>query len=151
MTWLPIYYPPAQDFADGYEAHCSGLVRNRKTGKVIKIHKRKGDGYCGFGMHRQGKRKFVYLHQAIAYTFLGDPPEGKELVDHIDMRPWNNSADNLRWATRYEQAANRSNMQAATTDPLQSGRIAALEWISKTLQISGETLREELIEQKVNN
>ncbi len=150
MTWLPIYYPDAQGFADGYEAHCDGSIRNRKTGKLIKAHKRKGDGYCGFTMHKQGKRKFVYVHRVMAYTFLGDPPGDATEVDHEDLRPWNNAADNLRWATRHEQAANRSNMQTETNDPVQAARLAALEWITKSVQISGETLREEIIELKVN-
>ena len=41
------------------------------------------------------------VHQLVARTFLGDPPEGSE-VCHNDGNPQNNAVDNLRYDTRRE-------------------------------------------------
>jgi hypothetical protein len=52
-------------------------------------------------------KKWYTLHRLIAETFHPNP-ENKPTVDHIDRDISNNKAENLRWATAKEQAANRS-------------------------------------------
>lgn len=50
----------------------------------------------------------VFVHQIVAYTFLGSPPHPDDTVDHIDGVPSNNCVDNLRWASSTVQLKNRT-------------------------------------------
>lgn len=47
-------------------------------------------------------KKWRYAHVMIAKTFIPNP-ENKQTVNHIDGDIYNNSIDNLEWATREEQ------------------------------------------------
>lgn len=49
----------------------------------------------------------VLLHRVIAYTFLGNPSNSNDTVDHVDRDRSNNRADNLRWASPVDQLNNR--------------------------------------------
>ena len=50
------------------------------------------------------------VHKLVALLFIGKEPTQDHTVDHIDQNPGNNNAENLRWATKSEQAKNRSNV-----------------------------------------
>jgi hypothetical protein len=52
------------------------------------------NGYMLIGSH--------VVHCVVAYTFHGERPSTKHVVDHIDTNRRNNRADNLRWVTRLE-------------------------------------------------
>jgi HNH endonuclease len=54
------------------------------------------------------KRKKYFAHRLILESFAGPSPEGME-CDHIDRNRSNNAAINLRWVTKTENQANRSN------------------------------------------
>jgi hypothetical protein len=54
------------------------------------------------------------MHYLICLAFNGKPKGeyGIELsVDHIDRNRGNNKSDNLRWATKFEQASNTSTVK----------------------------------------
>ena len=53
------------------------------------------------------RNKKFSVHRLVCRTFKGAPPTPTHTVDHIDGDPTNNSADNLRWATKREQSLNR--------------------------------------------
>tara|TARA_B100001105_G_scaffold124998_1_gene100132 strand:- start:1070 stop:2275 length:1206 start_codon:yes stop_codon:yes gene_type:complete len=55
-----------------------------------------------------GKRILRRVHNIMGHTFLGEPDDTKMTIDHIDRNKYNNSLDNLRWASRKEQAINRN-------------------------------------------
>ena len=59
-----------------------------------------------------GKRKGVYVHQAVAMTFIANP-ENKPQVNHIDNNPNNNQVTNLEWCT-----AKENRLHAATQNRL---------------------------------
>ena len=79
-------------------------IRNRK--KMLSI-KRKGE-YARVGLlDDDGKNCMLYVHRLVASTFLGRPSTPGLTVDHISRNKKDNSAKNLRWATRKVQALNR--------------------------------------------
>lgn len=54
---------------------------------------------------RLGKSLF---HTMVAKAFLGDPPNAKLTVDHINQNRSDNRVSNLRWASNKEQLQNRT-------------------------------------------
>ena len=55
---------------------------------------------------KDGKRQKV--HNLVAEAFLGPRPSSTHTVDHIDRDVANNRVENLRWASKTEQVANRA-------------------------------------------
>jgi hypothetical protein len=90
---------------DTYSVSIFGQVRNDETGRVLKsgLNSR---GYFQARLHKNGGQKSLLVHRLIAIAFIPNP-ESKEMVDHIDGNPINNSLENLRWATACENQHNR--------------------------------------------
>lgn len=42
----------------------------------------------------------IAIHRVVAVTFLGNPPEGKYDINHLDGVKSNNKPDNLQWISR---------------------------------------------------
>ena len=91
------------------------------SGKVLTNRLRAGEmkptidraGYLRISMIGDtGKRKAVYVHQAVAMAFLANP-ENKLQVNHIDNNPSNNQVCNLEWCT-----AKENRLHAATQNRL---------------------------------
>jgi hypothetical protein len=68
------------------------------------MHSRQG--YHQLTLSRDGKRKNVFVHMAVAEAFHGPRPDGL-VVRHLDGNPSNNSATNLRYGTPSENARDR--------------------------------------------
>lgn len=87
-----------------------GMVLNRVKGKFKDLSKRYS--YTHGHSDKDGYMILTYLskpykvHRLVAECFIPNT-EGKETVDHIDHNRANNQYQNLRWATRTEQAYNR--------------------------------------------
>tara|TARA_R110000868_G_scaffold371242_1_gene634762 strand:+ start:78 stop:593 length:516 start_codon:yes stop_codon:yes gene_type:complete len=54
-----------------------------------------------------GKTKVFRIAHLVAYSFLGDRPNGME-IDHMNMNSLDNRVENLRYVTRTENAKNTS-------------------------------------------
>lgn len=55
---------------------------------------------------KDGNTKLHFVHRIILEVFVGPCPEGHQGA-HKDGTAWNNSLDNLRWATPIENQADR--------------------------------------------
>ena len=88
--WRPI------PFAPSYEAHPSGLVRNKATQRIMDERKLP-TGYSRMSLSLDGHPD-AYLHAAILETFVGPRPDGCQ-VSHKNGDNADNRLSNLAWET----------------------------------------------------
>lgn len=62
-------------------------------------------GYPVFSAFKDGKKKQIKVHRAVAEAFL-KKPDGKDVVDHINTIRNDNRVENLRWVTTAENCGN---------------------------------------------
>ena len=81
-----------------YTINTNGIIMNTKFNKVIKgfIYKAKHTSYRRFGLLKDKKQHYLYLHRLLALTFIPNPNNYPN-VDHKDGNGLNNNLDNLRW------------------------------------------------------
>lgn len=93
MDWRAI-----AGFADRYEVSSTGLVRARKSGKVLagQTHRH---GYITVNLWVGNMGKHVYVHRLVAACFVEGHFDGAE-VNHLDGDKSNNVTSNLEWADR---------------------------------------------------
>lgn len=83
-----------------YEVSNTGLVRNKRTGRVLKplvLTK----GYLGVRLYHEGNGKTLKIHRLVALAFV----KGHFLfaqVNHLDGDKTNNNYENLEWCTNLE-------------------------------------------------
>ena len=98
--------------SDDYEVSSLGRVRSLDRlgsdnklykGKVKKLTLNQGIGYHQTTITLNGKAKLYYIHQLVYYSFNGGEPNGHTLVvDHIDKDKQNNTLNNLRLVSQYD-------------------------------------------------
>ena len=95
---------------DGYPDYIIsniGEVWSLKFGKVKLLKpSTAGGGYLQVNLSKNGKQTSHHLHILVGIHFIG-LRTGSLTYDHIDTNNQNNRADNLRLATKCEQAENR--------------------------------------------
>ena len=101
-------YRFVQGYDNNYIISNIGEVWSLKFDKV-KLLKLNPDtkGYCQVALFKNGKHKYIRVHILVGEAFIG-LRTGTLTYDHIDVNNQNNRADNLRLATRLEQAENRN-------------------------------------------
>ena len=72
--------------------------------RILKPQKDK-ENYLMVNLWKENKGKTMKIHRLVAQAFIPNP-ESKPEIDHIDTHKTNNRADNLKWATRIENANN---------------------------------------------
>lgn len=65
------------------------------------------DGYLQVNLFGPNGKRTVKIHRAVCDAFHGPRPSGDHEVAHGDGARQNNRSENLRWATRKENAADR--------------------------------------------
>jgi hypothetical protein len=90
-----------------YEISKDGTVRHVKTKKLTKI-RTSTSGYSIITISRIKRKgvQHIKLHRLLAEAFIPNP-DAKPEIDHKDGNRLNNHIDNLRWATRSENQANK--------------------------------------------
>jgi len=63
-------------------------------------------GYYEINLYKNSKKKSFQFHRLVYEAHNGTIPEGL-FIDHIDLNSQNNNIDNLRLATRSENACNQ--------------------------------------------
>ena len=81
-----------------------GNVKNIKTDKILKAGIN-SSGYYVINLCKNGKVKLFQIHRLVANAYI-ENPETKQNVDHSDGDKFNNKVNNLRWATKTENARN---------------------------------------------
>ena len=92
-----------------YEVSSLGRVRratpyrSTKAGHILTPFPHR-DGHLLVKLSACGKAKNAHVHSLVCEAFHGLRPSPDHEVAHGDGRPGNNAYDNLRWATRQENA-----------------------------------------------
>lgn len=85
---------------DRYVVHCNGVHQFVKG--IMLNQKTTYDGYKEVTLQKQHKPKCIRVHRLVAFAFLGNPPNEKMEVNHIDGNKVNNNVSNLEWVTSSE-------------------------------------------------
>lgn len=92
-----------------------------REGRIISQINIGGKGYLGFQPSKNGIKKNLKIHHAVAYAFIGNRPMGK-VIDHIDNDKSNNNLSNLRYIS------NRIN---CSKDKIGVSRYTGVTWDKK--------------------
>jgi hypothetical protein len=98
----------------GYFVDKKGNVYSNKSGEIKQLKPIKFGKYLGINLYdrlENGKRKYklYYIHRLVAQTFIPNP-DSKATVNHIDGNKYNNSIENLEWATYKENTQHAYNV-----------------------------------------
>lgn len=93
-----------------YTIDICGVVRNKKSGKILSYRKNK-DGYNVCSVQDDyGKSRSIRICRALASS-RGPPPSVHHTADHENKNRNDDTLDNIRWADKSEQIKNRSSSE----------------------------------------
>ena len=99
--WRPIFgYEGVYEVSD--HGRVRSLPRDGLAGSILQGHQDKR-GYRRVQLCQRGGRRMQFVHRLVASAFLGEGLPGQQ-VCHYDGKPGNNRVDNLRWASRGDNA-----------------------------------------------
>lgn len=99
-VWKPVPYEP---FGEKYVVSNHGRVKPIQKSIYSSLKSEfltpgvGARGYAHVALYHNGVRKQFFVHRMVALAFIGDPPEGKNLVCHLDDNKTNNHWSNLMW------------------------------------------------------
>lgn len=106
---LEYYYTDgSREQFDKYTIDTLGVVRNKKTGRILRTHKDKSY-YNVVNVYNNSEiPRGILIGRALVSTFHGPPPTIKHTADHIDQNPNNETLENVRWLCKKGQGNNRT-------------------------------------------
>jgi hypothetical protein len=93
---------------ENYEISNLGNCRKKLHNGTYKIIKGsiQNRGYRYLQVCRNGKRKNYLFHRWVGKCFIGEQPEDKPYIDHINRDPLDNRVENLRWINHQDNLRN---------------------------------------------
>ena len=95
---------------ENYEISNLGNCRKKLHNGTYRIIKgsilNTGGGYRYLQIQRNGKRKNYLFHRWVGKCFIGEQPEDKPYIDHINRNPLDNRVENLRWINHQDNLRN---------------------------------------------
>lgn len=116
-----VVWRPLVGWEKVYEVSCSGQFR-RIGGDVLEGNEAGKWGYRTVTLTKGKKRRKVFVHVAVAMTFIGNAPAGRPLVDHGDGNKGNNHVDNLEWVSHGENQRRAYRLGLKKAKPLKGER-----------------------------
>jgi DNA-binding transcriptional regulator YiaG len=89
----------------GYTVHADGTIIGLRGRPLKPWSDRKG--YLYVSVRIEGRQRHKSVHQLVCEAFHGVCPTPQHEVRHLNGVPTDNRADNLKWGTRAENAADR--------------------------------------------
>lgn len=102
-TWKPFNYGSEYTYEISNLGNCRRMLKKGQYRYLA--GSTKNTGYKYIKVTENGKKKNRYIHQLVAYNFLGNRPEGL-VIDHQDRDKTNNHVNNLRYVTCSENVLN---------------------------------------------
>lgn len=124
------WFPLPDGFPAGYEISELGLVRNSRTGRVLKpmmTGPRRSGGATAKVRLQSNPRIDCSVAHLVLLRFAGDKPPGAVAM-HLDDNKANNALSNLRWGTSKDNsrdAASKTRCAGQKINPLQAKEIRA--------------------------
>lgn len=101
-----------QLYCGNYEISNRGNIRNKNTKHILAQYITR-NGYCHVAIRDGKKWKGIYIHRAVAETFIPNT-DNKPQVNHIDGDKTNNNVSNLEWVTHSENMCHALSMGLAS-------------------------------------
>lgn len=125
-------WKPVRGFEGLYDVSSNGEIRSVKRGAVLSV--KIAGRYQRAQLWRGNVRTQINVHRIVALAFLGDPPDGKPEVNHIDGNRMNNSASNLEWCSRKENVSHSMRLGLQKWEKKASPPAPSREALTKLLE-----------------
>jgi len=97
-------------YDSNYLIYNSGLVWSKKSNRFLKLRK----NFQGYHIVDMNGKKSVLVHRLVAEHYIPNP-HNLPFVDHMNRIRSDNDINNLRWASRLDNANNKSKMKNNTS------------------------------------